>query len=297
MSTATTSTRRGHGAVVPISKPTASVVTVDPATAARWLERNGANRTVRAGQVAKFAADMRAGRWQLTGAAVQFATDGRLLDGQHRLHAIVDAGVTVPLFVVRGLDPRAQDYMDTGAKRTLADQLAIAGHANSTILAAGARLGFAWLTGQLGLPRTALSDPQTREFIDTNPTLVTAAEMAAALRGPALDLAPSALCAAIWLVIEEGHDHDTIEEFFRAIAENRTTGHGDPRNTLSQRIAAARRNRERIPAEAMLSMIVRAFNAHYLGRSMHKLPVVKNGEQVDIPGVERPTRNGATRTR
>lgn len=277
-------------------RPQTSLVSVDPTTAKRWLARNGANRRVRARQVAKFAADMTEGRWALTGAPVQFATDGRLLDGQHRLHAIVQSGATVDLFVVRGLDPRAQAFMDVGAKRTLADQLLLGGHRNHTILAAGARLAFAWLSGRLHEPRAALSEAEIREFIDDNPTLTVAAELAAKLRSAGLDVHQSSLCAAIWILLEEHHTQGDVREFFTSIAENRTNGVGDPRNALLQRIASSRRQHERIDSAVVLGLLIRTYNAHYRGTSLRKLQVHRDGEPIDIPAVVKPRPGAAPRT-
>jgi hypothetical protein len=58
--------------------------------------------------VRRYAADMRAGRWRR--GTVIFVMQVRggwpvLRDGHHRLHAVVESGCTVPMFVVSGIDP------------------------------------------------------------------------------------------------------------------------------------------------------------------------------------------------
>lgn len=108
-------------------RPTASVVLVDPATATRWLEWNTNNRKIRKQLMAAYARDMAAGDWQLAGDPIRFAADGTLLDGQHRLYALIAAGVTLPMLVVRGLDPASQAVMDIGGKRFPADALRLRG--------------------------------------------------------------------------------------------------------------------------------------------------------------------------
>ena len=269
-----------------ISKPTASVMLVDPDLAARWLARNEANRNLRAAQVAKYAGDMTAGRWQLTGAAIQFAIDGRLLDGQHRLAAIIKSGVTVPMLVVRGLPPSAQAYMDTGAKRTVADQLGIAGFKNSSILAAGARLALAWEQGRLGQPgQVVVSDPEIRAFIQAHPALIDAAAFAARMRRAGLDIHPSVICAAHWGLTQAGHDPARVEGFFEAMAQMRSDGPGDPKYALLHRINTARRNRERIEAADMLSMLIRAYNADYTGKKARRMQAFAHGTAIDIPPI------------
>ena len=271
-----------------VTKPSASVVLIDPETATRWLAANEANRHLRVAQVNKYASDMAAGRWHLTGSPIQFAVDGRLLDGQHRLAAIVKSGVTLPMFVVRGLASTAQSYMDTGAKRTVADQLSIAGYKNSSVLAAGARLALAWWMGRLGQPRDAVSDPETRAFIQVHPGLIEAAAFAAQMRRAGLDIHPSVSCAAVWGLTESGHDPVRVEGFFRALAEMRSTGPGDPKYALLHRINTARRNRERIVSADMLSMLIRAYNADYAGKKASRIQVFAHGSAIDVPQIVRP---------
>lgn len=104
---------------------THGIQAVTPETACRWLEGNTHNRPVRDAHVEALARDMLKGHWRMTADPVRFDANGTLLDGQHRLWAIVNSGCTVPLLVVRGLDIEAQDYMDIGARRTAGDALTI----------------------------------------------------------------------------------------------------------------------------------------------------------------------------
>jgi hypothetical protein len=271
------------------ARPTSSIVAIDPETAARWLTHNGANRNVRTRQVIKYANDMLAGRWKLTGAPIQFAGDGRLLDGQHRLHAVVRAGVTVPMFVVRGLPTDAQSYMDTGAKRTVSDQLGIAGYQYATVVAAGGKLALLWTTGRLAQSKTdSISDSEIRNFVENNEYLIEAARFTTRLRRMGLDLHPSVVCAVFWALVEAGHDEERVLAFFSAMAEMRSDGPGDPKHALLQRIATARRSRQRIESPQMLSMVIRAYNADYTGKKMRNIPVFTRNEPVDVPPVVSP---------
>src|SRR5256885_4562153 len=71
------------------------VVTITPKKAAEYLERNTANRPLSAKTVRDFAAAMRRGEWQVTHQGIAFDTTRALVDGQHRLAAIVQADVPV----------------------------------------------------------------------------------------------------------------------------------------------------------------------------------------------------------
>lgn len=65
------------------------VETITPELAADLLSRNMKNRPVSQQRVRKYMAAMVAGKWLLNGEAIKISIDGRLIDGQHRLKAII----------------------------------------------------------------------------------------------------------------------------------------------------------------------------------------------------------------
>lgn len=100
------------------------MVEVTPALAAEWLEKNVANnRPVRAVDVSKFARDMMNGNWRLTHQGIAFNTEGRLIDGQHRLRAVVQSKCTVPMMVWHNLPEECLPMIDIGLARTARDSI------------------------------------------------------------------------------------------------------------------------------------------------------------------------------
>jgi hypothetical protein len=97
-------------------------VAINPEMAANWLEINKHNRKLRASVVQRYAEDMKSGSWQRTHQGIAFDEDGNLVDGQHRLAAIVESGVTVNIMVTTGL-PHGTYMLDGGFGRTVKDQL------------------------------------------------------------------------------------------------------------------------------------------------------------------------------
>jgi hypothetical protein len=61
------------------------------------------------------------GEWIPTHQGVAFAKSGKLIDGQHRLEAIVEANIPVEMLVVTGVRDDAYKVLDNGIKRTMAD--------------------------------------------------------------------------------------------------------------------------------------------------------------------------------
>jgi hypothetical protein len=98
----------------PAPSITRAVMLVTPALAAEWLKSNTRNRQIRKLVVETLATIIRKGEWHTTHQGIAFGTDGALYDGQHRLHAIVEAGIGVHVEVTRGLPMSAVDAIDTG---------------------------------------------------------------------------------------------------------------------------------------------------------------------------------------
>ncbi len=155
-----------------MSAVTVSQETIDPKTAATILAANDHNRGMREGLVLSISRDIAEGRWFLNGESIKLTADGKLIDGQHRLAAVVMADKPITTVVVRGLEMSVQDTIDTGAKRTFSDILALRGQHYYTQLASMVR--FAWLMDITGHPNSGRIQPTTTElegYLAANPTI------------------------------------------------------------------------------------------------------------------------------
>lgn len=92
-----------------------------------WLlTLNTNNRNVKKSHLAWIAESIEKKEFILTGQGISVSETGKLVDGQHRLMAIKEAGYPpVELMVVTGLDDKARIYVDQNAKRSSADMLKI----------------------------------------------------------------------------------------------------------------------------------------------------------------------------
>jgi hypothetical protein len=106
-----------------MSKIKSEVVTITPEMASQMLCHNTGNREVRDSIVAKYMRIIARGEWKLTHQGIAFDVDGKLVDGQHRLMAIVRTETAVQMMVTRGVDPETFGVLDQGARRTAADIL------------------------------------------------------------------------------------------------------------------------------------------------------------------------------
>jgi len=121
-----------------------SVETITPEVAAEWLDDNYRNnRSVNAMRVEAYAKDMAEGNWRMTGEAIKFSDLMVLIDGQHRLHAIVKADIPVEIVVMRGLPQESIVNMDTAMPRSLRNVLEFMSYDNPSELARA--LSQAWV--------------------------------------------------------------------------------------------------------------------------------------------------------
>lgn len=96
-------------------------VNVTPAMASKWLKSNSeSNRKIAWQRVESFVNDIRAGKWLLTHQPICFDKNGMLIDGQHRLTAVIQAGVAARMFVATNPKAQFNDPIDRGSPRTVA---------------------------------------------------------------------------------------------------------------------------------------------------------------------------------
>lgn len=120
--------------------PYTTDVIMTPAVAATLLAVNTHNRTLRDAMVARYARDMASGRWQeLADDTIKVSRAGNLLNGQHRLNAVLRAGVSVRMTITYNLPDEAQLVMDSGVGRTTGDALGLEDVPNRNLAAAASR--------------------------------------------------------------------------------------------------------------------------------------------------------------
>lgn len=119
----------------------ARVEKVSPSLARKWLDASVGHqqRGVRKARVEKLAHAIESGQWQITHQGIALSPEGIVLDGQHRLLAIIQAGQTVEVLVMRDVPSDVFHSIDTGASRSPSDSLKIAGYHDTNILAAMVR--------------------------------------------------------------------------------------------------------------------------------------------------------------
>lgn len=112
--------------IEPMKTPTVEIVTASKPLIDELLAKNTHNRNVKKSHVEYLRQQIREGNWTLTNQGVGVSVSGYIVDGGHRLQAIVQEGYPPVQFILaRNLPDRAQKYVDTHARRSMADVLTL----------------------------------------------------------------------------------------------------------------------------------------------------------------------------
>ncbi|MCL2120470.1 MAG: hypothetical protein FWH27_18815 [Planctomycetaceae bacterium] len=113
----------------------AYVVHVTPELARKWLEEcNVFNRPINQAVVDVYVHQIKSGLWRRTHQGVAFTAERNLLDGQHRLTAVVAANITVPMLIFIDESPDNYEYIDCGRNRSNLDTMRMSVRDNTLTL-------------------------------------------------------------------------------------------------------------------------------------------------------------------
>tara|TARA_R110000824_G_C15119110_1_gene667877 strand:+ start:62 stop:964 length:903 start_codon:yes stop_codon:yes gene_type:complete len=103
--------------------PVADYEMITPDRAEFYLKSNTNNYRTKMSRsnIENLKIELRLNEWTYTTQGIGFDTNGVLVDGQNRLKAIVESGITAPLLVCYNLPPESRFKHDNGRKRTLGD--------------------------------------------------------------------------------------------------------------------------------------------------------------------------------
>lgn len=146
------------------------VVMITAAMAAAWLkpEVNVGNRKMNALRTARYASDMRTGRWLLTHQGIAFDCKHRLIDGQHRLAALIKSECgAIAMLVCRNCTREAAAVMDIGGVRSAAVGAAYHDiHLTTAQVAIARSLYFGLKTSSI------VSNPEIVEFLQAHASAI-----------------------------------------------------------------------------------------------------------------------------
>lgn len=279
---------------------TDEVVLITPAMASQWLENNRMNRPISRQVVATYARDMANGDWHYTGDAIQFATvdgDQVIIDGQHRLLAIIRSKAPQWIKVERGYPPETIQYKDQNRPRRLADQLQTEGHSYTVQLVAIARRVYNWEGGpttgrEPRLPTNrggGISTAELREVVlgrgdpadqERYQLLLEAARYSSSRSSKLVP--PSATGFLYYVFVQK--DPDLAVQFLDRVDDGASeVGRGDPILALRNRMINMRASGGRVDDVLLIGYSIMAWNLVRKDKKAEKILPPRGGFSANFP--------------
>ena len=260
------------------STMTARIVLVSPEVALEWLKRNDANRPFTRGTARALAAEMERGYWQENGESIVFDTFGVLVDGQHRLQAVLNSGYEYLVPVVTGVQAAARPTVDTGVKRSAANNLQMADEPYASLLAATLLLWRGYQAKNVRqmthpasvAPEDRVSIPRILEYLEEWPGLREAARESFALRpaGPGRSLVPSSEAAMIWFaIVQSGASRERANEFLGSVLTGYDLAANSPIIGLRRRLIDQLAPGQRMDKRERIALVLKTWQLWSTGKS------------------------------
>jgi len=251
---------------------------ITPDLAKKWLEKGMRNRSLIDARVRMIAADIIKNRYRVTGDPIRLDTRGKLIDGQHRLAAVVLSNRSIGSYVAYDCDPKIIPVIDTGKNRTLSDVLKIKGYGHSPILSAIIRKVWQWENGRLvsstadssgGKGQDKPSRQQELAIMKAHPELEHFAEIA---QKSFFSQKPN-LAFCYW--VYSNRNRKKAVEFFTKVATQEDMKKGDPAWLLIRKLQTLAKGHPRERGGYAMGLIFRAMQAHLRGEKLENLRPTK----------------------
>lgn len=260
-----------------MSKVNTSVVDVTPELAKAILGQNDKNRPISSDTVTKYSKLMKQNKWQFNGETIIIAIDGTLLDGQHRLSAIVASKTVQKMIVVKGVAKDAFTTIDIGKKRNASDALATYSekYKKYRILIAACAKTLTEFDKDGVWNGDVISERLTHEemikFVEVNQGILKSVEYVSSLSGARKIIPQSALAACHYLFSKK----DTFEaaRFFEKLNNGERLNAEDPVLVLRQRLIEMRFAGGVFRAREVLPYIIKTWSLVRQGKKSKQLRI------------------------
>ena len=249
-------------------------VLVTPKMAAKLLQNNDKNRSIKAAVVEKYVKEMNNGHWREdTAETIKIAKDGRLLDGQHRLAAIVKAGKSFHFHIASEMESDVFDVLDTGSKRRASDVFHISGIKYDKTLPSIISAWYAITEGRSTTTTKVSNRPSNSELLefynDNQQFWEHVAEKARHWYRQFGKIITPAMFGAFYAHFHI-KDADMAMQFMQAIADGISPPHISAvlfRNKMIENHTSIRK----LPIGIKDALIIKAWNAYRSGQQLKKL--------------------------
>lgn len=234
-----------------------------------YIKRNINNRPLSRQWVEELSEIIKAGEFKLNGDAIRFNSNGDLIDGQHRLHACILAGMPIETYVVRGLEHAAFDTIDQGKKRSSGDILARQGEKNCRMLAAAVKAVYEIENNYVVTHKRAFRPSllhATLASCDDIRQVVSDCLHAMKVNKVRSLINPGTACALMYLTRKS--NRQLADSFWARVFGGEGLTKSMPEYLLRQRLTENTLSIARLPRDTVVALVIKAWNAVKTGQSI-----------------------------
>lgn len=256
-------------------EPYTEYVVITPRMAEDWLSRSVVQRTIRPGKVAAMAMDIRNGSWTFNNDAVCVDKERNLLNGQHRMLAIIESGTPTKFLVQFNTPPESMKNIDTGTARTLSDYLKFASEINTTTLAATIRILILLRTGggltQEDSKKNKITTTQASAFLEDHPEIRASVDFTVNNRrslGP-----PPGPSAAAHYLISQTAGQKYADYYFKKLVSLSDEPTGSAVLAVDNRVRTIREQHQKIDYPRWMALLIKGYNYYAKDARVRKLDI------------------------
>lgn len=236
----------------------------------------GTNRKFGMNTVREYADAMLRDEWELTHQGIAFDDKDNLIDGGHRLRAVILAdaeqpGIKIKFMVSTGFSPKAMSAMDIGKRRVPADFLRMLGKSNTSSLSGILRLTYCYYNVPWShvesWTRTRITPRMQEDFLTANPMI----EEAVYETFPLKKLFKASALGAFWFIARNERPDIDVQDFLGQLRTGELLAKGDPALTLRELMINARDGNRGYTAAEELALLIKAFNKWVKGEESRML--------------------------
>ena len=243
--------------------------TITPGDAKRFLESNNHNRPLNKTHISTLVKEIENGRWKVNGDAIRLSTN-RLIDGQHRLHAVIESGIAIKTVVIREIADDVFDTIDAGKKRTGADTLYVRGEVDTNNLAASIAIVGQYMSGRtIGVGR--YSNTEIEEIFENHPGIKDSLNQCRETK----KLIPRSMMIACHYLFSK-KDKTMADQFMQELVDGKNFSEGDPVYVLRERLMDNAMSKSKLRRNHLMALVVKAWNHKRSGAKIKILKLFSN---------------------
>jgi hypothetical protein len=226
---------------------------------------------------------MLCGEWEQNGQTIAVAGDGTVLDGQHRLWAVIESGVTIVFLIVYNVRKEAMATIDQGKSRTFADVLKIKGSKRSRTAAAIAKLTWVYdhFDREMNVSAcgASLRNVVLENYYDQHADVIEHVAEAVSTGKHHFVISHMGLCYLLFLRKHPGK----AEKFINMLKTGESLHTRHPVMALRTKLIGNLMNKQKLTVRETLAYYIKAWNAFITGKN---LSVFRWNNTLPVPEVK-----------